>query len=258
MLEEVSHPFRYLRSQWLWSAGSDRPRPRLERLSWGAAVSAHARARSLSRACRALCEVHGVSLRVTGRVPEGPAIFVSNHLGYIDPIAICSLVPCAPVAKEEVADWPVVGQLCRRLNVIFVRRSDPASGAAALWRAMRTLEAGVSVLNFPEGTTTRGATRLFQRGIFGLSALMNIPIVPLSISFDAPELCWVDDETLLGHYSSEFVGRSPIVHVEVGPGQYLQRGESAAEFAARVRLWIVRAGQAAERARAACLTEAES
>ena len=23
MLEEVSHPFRYLRSQWLWSAGSD-------------------------------------------------------------------------------------------------------------------------------------------------------------------------------------------------------------------------------------------
>jgi hypothetical protein len=46
------------------------------------------------------------------------------------------------------------------------------------------------------------------------------------------------DHTLLGHYSAELVGRPHEVDVEIGPRQFIQQGESVAEFAARVRRWI--------------------
>ncbi len=241
MLEEISHPFRFLSSQWRWSDGGQRLGTLFDSLPWGGTLGAHGRARALQRISQSLCEVHGVSLHVTGSLPKETAIYVSNHLGYIDPVAICSLVPCAPIAKAEVREWPIVGHLGRSMNVIFVRRADTASAARALRRAMRSLEAGVSVLNFPEGTTTRGEMLNFHRGIFGLAALMNIPIIPLAIRFEAPSLCWVDDDTLLGHYTSELVGKAHEVHIEVGPRQYMEGCESPAEFAARVRSWTVAA-----------------
>ena len=120
-----------------------------------------------------------------------PAIYVANHLGYYDALVVAQFVPCAPIAKAEVASWPVIGAGGRSLGVIFVRRESPASGAQALLAALRALGAGVSVLNFPEGTTTSG-DRLgpFRRGIFGLARLAGVPVVPVRIDFDDPELAW--------------------------------------------------------------------
>jgi lyso-ornithine lipid O-acyltransferase len=114
------------------------------------------------------------------------------------------------------------------------------------------------VLNFPEGTTTRGELLNFHRGIFGLAALMNIPVIPLAISFEAPELCWVDDATLLGHYTSELAGKAHEVHIDVGPRQYVQGSESPAEFAARVRSWTVAALERRARAQSSAARSLDS
>ena len=58
-----------------------------------------------------------------------------------------------PVAKVEVSSWLAIGGLTRRLNVNFVHRESIPGRARTLLRALRTLQRGVSVLNFPEGTT---------------------------------------------------------------------------------------------------------
>jgi 1-acyl-sn-glycerol-3-phosphate acyltransferase len=203
-----------------------------------------ARAEALQSACKMVCQMHGLTIRFTGNLPAAPVIFVSNHLGYVDPIAICSLTPCVPIAKSEVAGWPGIGALSRRMNVIFVRRGDVASEARALRLAMRRLEDGVSVLNFPEGTTTRGDTLPFRRGVFGLSARMRIPVVPLAVSFDERELCWVDDESFLGHYSSTLFRRSHCVDIQAGPPMFILPRETPSEFAERVRSWIAGARSA--------------
>lgn len=150
---------------------------------------------------RRLCRVHNFRLETTGAVPRDGAILVANHLSYLDPIFIASKVGCTAVAKVEVRRWPLIGPALEGLGAIWVDRADSSSGAAALLRARRFLELGANVLAFPEGTTTFGDELLpFKRGLFGLARLMDRQVVPISLSFERRDLCWVGDDLFLPHY----------------------------------------------------------
>src|SRR5689334_14992380 len=71
---------------------------------------------------RAVALVVGMRVKVRGVAPTGPFLLVSNHLSYVDVVALASRLECVFVAKSEVARWPVVGRLCRSVNTIFVNR----------------------------------------------------------------------------------------------------------------------------------------
>jgi lyso-ornithine lipid O-acyltransferase len=134
-------------------------------------------------------------------VPVGPVVLASNHLSWLDPLVVASVVPCAPVSKADVSRWPVVGTLARDLGVVFVRRGDPSSGARALQAAAGALAHGVPILNFPEGTTSAGGGVLpFRHGSFGLALRAGVPVVPVALAYDPPSLAWVGDATFLPHY----------------------------------------------------------
>jgi 1-acyl-sn-glycerol-3-phosphate acyltransferase len=199
----------------------------LQRLQTVSAGGLSERAEELRRLCRHTCDLHGISVELVGQLPQGPAVFVSNHLGYIDPVVLCSLVACSPIAKIEIRAWPLVGEPLSRLNVCFVRRGSALSGARVLRQCLRTLEAGVSVLNFPEGTTSRGGLLPFQLGAFWLARRSGLPLVPVGIEFEAPDMCWVDDEGFLPHYGRVLWGRWQGVRrkVRVNVGQALDAGQ---------------------------------
>jgi 1-acyl-sn-glycerol-3-phosphate acyltransferase len=237
----VFHSFRFLRAQLSASPLGDPGVQLMSDVALSAWRTPLARARSLQQACDTVCRMHGLEVRVHGTFPRDLAIYVCNHLGYIDPVAICSVIPCAPIAKVEVASWPCIGALARRLGVIFVQRNDTVSATRALLAAKRRLEAGVSILNFPEGTTTRGELLPFRRGIFGLATRLGVPIVPLAMHFDEPDLCWVDDDSFIVHYSTAMIGKAHCVGVRVGPQMYARSQESPSQFASRVRGWIASA-----------------
>jgi 1-acyl-sn-glycerol-3-phosphate acyltransferase len=166
-----------------------------------ASADALERARGLQGQLRQLTAIHGIQVAVEGAPPERPAVVVCNHLSYLDPVILGSLLPCAPIAKEELADWPGFGPAARRSGVIFVRRGDPWSGARALLKATRALRQGVSVLAFPEGTTTAGEMVLrFRWGVFGLARRLGVPVVPVRLDFDDPRLAWVGGQLFLPHY----------------------------------------------------------
>src|ERR1051326_3547125 len=61
---------------------------------------------------RAVARVAGMRISSQGMPPRGPFFLVSNHLSYMDVVAIASRLDCVFVAKSEVAAWPVVGGLC--------------------------------------------------------------------------------------------------------------------------------------------------
>lgn len=159
------------------------------------------RAERLRELCGLMCAAHQIEVEVRGQLPDFPAIVVANHLGYIDPVVLCSLLPLSPIAKREIAEWALVGVPLERLNVSFVRRGHAHSGARVLLRALRNLDAGVGVLNFPEGTTSRGELLPFQLGAFWLSRRTGVPVVPIAVDFEDEGLCWVDREGFLPHYA---------------------------------------------------------
>jgi lyso-ornithine lipid O-acyltransferase len=109
-----------------------------------------------------------------------------------------------------------------RMGVLFVERGDAFSGARTLLRARRALQAGVTVVNFPEGTNTTGDELLpFKRGMFGLARRMNVPVVPTALMYERREVAWVGDTPFVGHYLRT-VGRWRSTRVRVVFGQPLR------------------------------------
>lgn len=199
-------------------------------------------AHRLAGALGTIARAHELAVTVIGDVPRGPALVVANHVSYLDPLAILPVCPAAPVAKGEVMSWPIVGPIGHRLGVTFVRRKDPAARVRALHRIHRLLAAGVPVLNFPEGTTTRGDRVLpFWRGTFGIAQRTGVPVVPVAIRYRDPELAWCDGATFLPHYLQ--VARRPRIEVSLTflPAMSPRTGEAAEDMAQRARHAIVRA-----------------
>lgn len=186
----------------------------------------------LSRVFADLCEIQAIRPRVSGSVPQSPVILVANHVGYIDPVILAGILPAMPISKVEVGSWPVLGRVARRYGVAFVERGDPMSGARALLRARRALDLGLSVLNFPEGTTTRGDTVLpFKRGIFGLARRLHVPVVPVALQLDDPDMSWVGDDPFLPHYLKSLAREEIGLQVRFGCPMSAERYRSADDLA---------------------------
>jgi 1-acyl-sn-glycerol-3-phosphate acyltransferase len=206
------------------------------------------RGERLQRVAVDVCRVHGFDVRLEGLLPNRPAIFVANHVSYVDAPVLASLAPCTVIAKGEIRRWPILGAGAAALGVLFVERGDAWSGARALRQSMRALGAGVSVLGFPEGTTSRGDDVLpFRRGLFGLARIMEVPIVPIAIHYTTAELRWFGDSWFLPHYLRTAMRPSSVVQVRVGRAISPAGFHSSEDLAHRVRssvrsmLWRVRA-----------------
>jgi lyso-ornithine lipid O-acyltransferase len=166
-----------------------------------------------------LCASHGLQISVKGTLPSQPVVVVANHVSYVDTLVLPSLFPTTCVAKREVATWPGIGALARRLGTVFVERGNPTSGAVALRQSARALAAGVNVVAFPEGTTTPGDRLLpFHRGIFGIAMIHNVPVLPVTLVYDDPGVAWVGEDPFLSHYLTRVASaRKTGVTVHVGP-----------------------------------------
>jgi 1-acyl-sn-glycerol-3-phosphate acyltransferase len=171
--------------------------------------------------------------------PDRPCVLVANHVSYLDPLVILSQVAAAPIAKAEVADWPMIGPAARALGVNFVDRSSMPRRARTLRRALQALRDGVKVLNFPEGTTTRGNKILpFHRGIFGAAMIAEVPVVPLALTYDDRDLAWTGNASFLPHYWRFSTLPRARARLVVRAPMWARPTEEPADFAARVRATI--------------------
>lgn len=193
-------------------------------------------AHRLAGALGAIGRAHDLHAAIRGDIPRGTALVVANHVSYLDPIAILPACPAVPVAKGEVAGWPIVGPIGAALGVVFVERDEPSGRARALRRIHDLLAAGAPVLNFPEGTTTRGDDVLpFWRGGFGVAQRLGVPVVPLAIRYADPALAWCGGATFVPHYLRT-AGRPRIdVALSFGAPIYPRTGEPPELMAARAR-----------------------
>jgi 1-acyl-sn-glycerol-3-phosphate acyltransferase len=181
-------------------------------------VALRRRTQLLASASRRALAAHGLEVRLTGGpAPDGPVLVVVNHLSYLDPLVVASAVTCVPVAKADLASWPVFGAVARRTGVLFVTRDSASSRRQVMEEADAALAAGVRVLNFPEGTTSDGSTVLpFRRGMFAVAQRLGIPVLPVALSYDPPSLAWVGDATFVPHYLRFSAMARPKVTVTLG------------------------------------------
>jgi 1-acyl-sn-glycerol-3-phosphate acyltransferase len=145
-----------------------------------------------------------------------PRIVVANHRSTLDILLLLSLFGGNLLARGDMADWPVIGVLARRAGTLFVDRSDPASGAAAVQRIRERLRSGVTVGVFPEGTTFPGDdVREFQGGAFIAIARESGDVVPVGIAYERPDAVY-GDEPVMDHMKR--LVRAPSIRVGVAVG----------------------------------------
>ena len=166
----------------------------------------HRMVRVLARwLCRGVLALLRIEVRTTGQLPPGPALLVSNHLSWIDIVALVAQGDCSFVAKDDVRDWPLVGTLGEALGVVWIDRRRKRDLLRAIGVLSDSLQRGTRVVLFPEGTTSTGRHVLpFRSSLVEAAVRTGVPVVPIALSTYAADgqgetLCWVDDETLLAH-----------------------------------------------------------
>jgi 1-acyl-sn-glycerol-3-phosphate acyltransferase len=129
----------------------------------------------------------GARVEVTGlgKVPaDVPVIFMSNHQGNFDILALLLVVPrkFAWIAKEELFRIPVFGHSMARAGYIPLDRSDGRRALKSMDAAAAKIRNGASVVIFPEGTRSLDGNLLpFKRGGFLVAARAGVPIIPVTI-----------------------------------------------------------------------------
>lgn len=154
---------------------------------------------------RGLCRILGVRLWVQNAPYPGAALFVANHISWLDIFCIAAVCPTHFLAKQEVAHWPLFGWLCRRAGTAFIRRGAENGAGAALEQMVWRLRQGERVLVFPEGTSTSGETvRRFHPRLFQAAILARCPVQAIAVRYPHSSGCnpvvpFVDDDELLPH-----------------------------------------------------------
>ena len=129
--------------------------------------------------------------RVYGReriIEEGGCLLAMNHESFLDPpfAGICCRRQIHYLARKTLLDWPVVGRLMPKVNVIPV--DQERADMSAIKTVIKLVRAGHCTVIFPEGSRTLdGALMAAQPGLGLIIAKTLAPVVPMRIfgAFDA-------------------------------------------------------------------------
>lgn len=117
------------------------------------------------------------------RIPkEGGFILAMNHQSYLDPplAGICADREIYYLARKTLLDWPIMGRIFPKLNVIPV--DQERADMSALKAIIKLVRNGHGTVIFPEGARTLdGEIQPAQPGLGLVIAKTLAPVVPMRI-----------------------------------------------------------------------------
>lgn len=134
--------------------------------------------------------ITGIEVKVQGEQhlwAHRPAVFVFNHQSYLDGFILFKLLrhSITGVAKKEIANTLIIGQLLRALDFAFIDRRDTSGAIEIMQPAVDRLKNGLSIVIAPEGTRSlTPKLGRFKKGAFHLAMQAGVPIVPVVIRND--------------------------------------------------------------------------
>jgi 1-acyl-sn-glycerol-3-phosphate acyltransferase len=148
--------------------------------------------------------VCGARVKVIGTPLKRDVFFISNHISWIDILALAGASGTAFVAKAELNEVPVVGWLSRLNRTVFVKRENRMGVAAQINSLREALSDNWSVTVFPEGTVTDGQSLLpFKTSMLRVlePPPADVLVQPVMIFYGeiAEWIGWVGDESGLNN-----------------------------------------------------------
>ena len=148
--------------------------------------------------------VSGARVKVIGTPLRRDVFFISNHISWLDILALAGASGTAFVSKAELAEVPVVGWLASLNRTVFVKRENRMGVAAQINSLREALSDNWSVTVFPEGTVTDGQSLLpFKTSMLRVlePPPAEVLVQPVMIFYGdiAEWIGWVGDESGLNN-----------------------------------------------------------
>jgi 1-acyl-sn-glycerol-3-phosphate acyltransferase len=131
--------------------------------------------------------MYRIKVRGLENIPEtGPALIVSNHVSFMDPLVIGGNVrrPIRFVMDHNIFRIPVLSFIFRTARAIPIApgHEDPAALQRAFDQIDAELAAGEIVCIFPEGKLTKhGELNEFKRGVEKILERRPVPVIPMAL-----------------------------------------------------------------------------
>jgi 1-acyl-sn-glycerol-3-phosphate acyltransferase len=207
---------------------------------------------------RFVCFLMGVRITVTGAPSDDrPLLLLANHTSWLDIPVLASVAPVSFVAKQEIANWPVVGFLAKAQRSVFIDRDRRnAVGAQADAMAGR-LSKGDAIVLFAEGTSSDGNHVLpFRSALVGAAQRAiegggSATVQPVALAYarmhglplgrqHRPLVAWYGGADLLPHLKRVLSEGGVDVHVAFGPAHRLAAGDDRKAAAASAGAFVRR------------------
>jgi len=116
-------------------------------------------------------------------VGEGPYVIVANHSSVLDiPVLMGLPIPMRVMAKKKIVKAPVMGWYMGFSGQIPIDLSSPEGVMESVELCRKSLDEGISVVIFPEGSRSEACElQKFRTGAFRLAKDSGVPVLPCSI-----------------------------------------------------------------------------
>ncbi|HEX7307048.1 lysophospholipid acyltransferase family protein [Lentzea sp.] len=190
----------------------------------------------------AVLRAFGVRLRVHGarryqEIPERGVLVVSNHVSWLDELAIDSVQPIKLVAKKDIKSWPVLGPIITAVGTVYLDREKLRDLPRTVGELTATLRGGSAVGIHAEGTTWCGlASGRYRPALFQAALDAGVPVRPIVLKYrigDHPttQPAFIGSDTLIDSIRRVLKVRDLVVEVhvldEIAPGRAATRRELA-------------------------------
>ena len=165
------------------------------------------RERRIQQWARTMLKRFRIELKVVGApAPAGPLLLVSNHISWVDILALHAVCPCRFVAKADVERWPLLGTLVTGGGTLYVKRESRRDAMRVVHRMVEALKDGDILAVFPEGTTSDGSSVLpFHSGLIQAAISAGAPVQPVAMQIvdgksgkSSLAVSYMGDESLAG------------------------------------------------------------
>lgn len=179
--------------------------------------------------------ITGIRLKVHGEITEHcGTLVVANHLGYLDIPALASIFKLRFTPKAEIRKWPFFGWLTGLNQPLWINRKARIQAKNYAIKFRETLAHDISLIVFPEGTSTSGKNGLLPFKSTCFDCALNGEVIQPVLIFYHDMAAWHDDTPFLFHLLRVLSLKAVDIDVYIMETQSVMPGEERKQLAKRI------------------------